>query len=341
MKPSLISRARESVRRARTNRFVGERTIVVFPTEDIQRNLDKLEDRGGGILLLKKGTHSVTADINCRSNVRIYGEGTGKTIINMGVKGFKGTGGVDYTTGTATFTQNSKTITGSSTVWLTNAEVGELITNTNEGNSREYEIASIISDTELTITQDYAEANDSGAAYLIDRHLHDLEFKDFSMNNCSTGFTFLRVRDWKLDTLHLRKGTGDGLSTTVTKRFVVVNCRFEDFDGKGVLITTTSNTDKQIIEDNLCRLNDGDGIELRCQNVVIRGNIFKDNGGLGINVDITGDNNLISENVCTGNTGGSITIDSGGNKNVIANNQFGESITDNGTGNILDSNIVT
>lgn len=67
-----------------------------------------------------------------------------------------------YSTGTVTKTQGSKTITGSGTSWLTNLDTGMLF---QFGSERVYQIASVDSNTQLTLRDAYQGSTAAGAAY--------------------------------------------------------------------------------------------------------------------------------------------------------------------------------
>lgn len=71
----------------------------------------------------------------------------------------------DYTTGTATFTQSSTTVTGSGTDWG-DEMIGRYITNTTDS-SVAYQITAVASATSLTIAEAYAETGGSGKSYKI------------------------------------------------------------------------------------------------------------------------------------------------------------------------------
>lgn len=70
-----------------------------------------------------------------------------------------------YKTGSVTVTAASATVTGSETVWLTYVSVGD--TFKIEGENAIYNIASVDSDTQITLTSAYAGATASGQSYQI------------------------------------------------------------------------------------------------------------------------------------------------------------------------------
>jgi hypothetical protein len=68
-----------------------------------------------------------------------------------------------YSTGTIAVTNGSATVTGTGTVWLSRARPGMLIRRS--GDSVSYTIASVASDTSLTLTTNYAGTTGSGLVY--------------------------------------------------------------------------------------------------------------------------------------------------------------------------------
>jgi len=85
-----------------------------------------------------------------------------------------------YSTGTVTASSGQKTITGSGTTWRQNVWVGCFIALTGSGSTKYYQIDSIVSDTELTVTDNLTDA-ESGASYSIYR-THQLDFANYKLN---------------------------------------------------------------------------------------------------------------------------------------------------------------
>ena len=69
-----------------------------------------------------------------------------------------------YTTGTVSVTNGSQTVTGSGTAWVANTKPGEAFRGPDD---RLYEIESVVSDTSLTLADEYLGANQSGQEYAI------------------------------------------------------------------------------------------------------------------------------------------------------------------------------
>lgn len=84
--------------------------------------------------------------------------------VDSGLLVWNGANKADYTTGTITTTINSKTVTGSSTVWLTNAEPGMyLLTSTGTYLGQ---VETVGTDTSITLKENVAQAV-SGVAYIL------------------------------------------------------------------------------------------------------------------------------------------------------------------------------
>ena len=72
-----------------------------------------------------------------------------------------------YSTGTASVTNGSATVTGSGTLWLANVSAGDSFTVAGDGVM--YDVASVDSDTQITLSAPYAGTTASGAVYTIAR----------------------------------------------------------------------------------------------------------------------------------------------------------------------------
>ena len=70
-----------------------------------------------------------------------------------------------YSTGTASVTNGSATVTGSGTLWLANVTAGDSFTVAGDGVM--YDVASVDSDTQVTLSMAYAGVTAAGAVYAI------------------------------------------------------------------------------------------------------------------------------------------------------------------------------
>lgn len=129
---------------------------------DIQRAVDKAENQGGGTVFIRNGTYIEEDDITLPDNISLVGESFGGVnIVFAGAFSIKATGLGLYTTGTVSTTKNSTTVTGSGTTWLSNLTDDHSIVI----NSAIYGIASVDSDTEITLESPYSAISDTGLAY--------------------------------------------------------------------------------------------------------------------------------------------------------------------------------
>jgi hypothetical protein len=72
-----------------------------------------------------------------------------------------------YSTGTATVTNGSPTVTGTNTLWLANVSAGDSFTVAGDGVM--YDVASVDSDTQITLSVNYAGVTAAGVVYTIAR----------------------------------------------------------------------------------------------------------------------------------------------------------------------------
>lgn len=73
---------------------------------------------------------------------------------------------VEYTTGTVAVTNNSTTVTGTDTLWNTNASAGDYFRIDTDGNEW-YRISTVVSDTSITLASVYRGSNKTGVKYTI------------------------------------------------------------------------------------------------------------------------------------------------------------------------------
>jgi len=93
-------------------------------------------------------------------------------------------------TGTAVFTNNSVTVTGTSTKFLNEVSPGDWITTT--GSSTWYVVQSVESDVSLTLTTKYAGTTTSSVAYLNGGKIGcTLTVADFTFSSVATAGTYL------------------------------------------------------------------------------------------------------------------------------------------------------
>lgn len=72
-----------------------------------------------------------------------------------------------YKTGTVAVTNGSQTVTGTGTSWLAEITVGDLFIVV--GDNVSYQVAAVVSDTEITLNANYAGTTGSALSYVIAR----------------------------------------------------------------------------------------------------------------------------------------------------------------------------
>ena len=97
-----------------------------------------------------------------------------------------------YKTGTATVTNNSPTVTGSGTLWLANVTAGDSFTVAGDGVM--YDVASVDSDTQVTLSMAYAGVTAAGAVYAIGTGFTVPDsFPEMSQGDIETATIFTRA----------------------------------------------------------------------------------------------------------------------------------------------------
>jgi hypothetical protein len=97
-----------------------------------------------------------------------------------------------YSTGTATVTNGSATVTGTNTLWLANVTAGDSFTVAGDGVM--YDVASVDSDTQVTLSVAYAGATASGVVYAIGTGFTVPDsFPEMSQGDIETATIFTRA----------------------------------------------------------------------------------------------------------------------------------------------------
>ena len=97
-----------------------------------------------------------------------------------------------YKTGTATVTNGSATVTGTNTLWLANVTAGNSFTVAGDGVM--YDVASVDSDTQITLSAPYAGTTASGVVYAIGTGFTVPDsFPEMSQGDIETATIFTRA----------------------------------------------------------------------------------------------------------------------------------------------------
>ena len=175
--------------RGRGGRSTGNRVSVVFPGDNIQKALDKVGDDGGGLVLLRKGTHILSTSLTVPSNVSLEGEGIGNTIIdfNAGAFQIKVQGTIRTTGGTGvSITEGSTTVTGvGGTTFLTDVAADDMIVITEPATGMLAEVASITNDTTLVLKKAWPYPSITDNDYTIFKSVSNVIIRNLTITNSS------------------------------------------------------------------------------------------------------------------------------------------------------------
>jgi len=279
---------------------VGQRNISVYPDEldGIQKAIDILATKGGGIVSVRAGTHYPTKDITLASRVSLHGEFRGGTIINFNSQSFqiKMVGSAPYSTGTVSITKGDVTVTGSSTSWLTNAAAGQEIML--EGVY--YLIAAVGSNTSITLAIPYAGTTLAGATYVLATTLKDSDIQQLAVYSSATyAIKVQYANNTRIDNCSIvgnggvidyddssQMATAEGDYVANGLGLSMTNIHYSAFKELGVLDTSASHA----------------LTVASCANITFADSFFLNSAGDGVNVTST---NNVSFHTCAfrGNTG--------------------------------------
>ena len=149
---------------------------------DIQKAIDRVDELGGGAILIKAGTYTLTTGITLKSKITLIGEDPETTIIdanstNSGISA-NGTAG-EYSTGTIDITNGSAVVTGSGTTWVGNVTTADKIVI----DGVIYDITSVDSDTQITLSKAYQGVTISSLSYFTASFLTKITLKNFTIQN--------------------------------------------------------------------------------------------------------------------------------------------------------------
>jgi hypothetical protein len=310
----------------------GQYLKVVSPGENIQEAIDALSATGGKVFL-KSGLYVVNYDIIIPSNVILEGNGMLVSVINFNSNNnsVKMIGSDQYSVGTVSITNGSMTLSSTTSSWLANITTNHSIKLENYW----YDIASVVGDGTLILTQAYNGNNLVGDSYdsaiLIDNaHIKNLMvvgsgtcgiFYNYTYN-CfienvlsvynagngvhikNSGYPFTKMN------FSLQNG-GDGIRFENVDHGILSNASFSNLNN-GI---TFDNVTKSVLNPFECRGNAGDGI-----------NINNSSGGwlvghcnynAGEGVEITSTNNLAISGFYENNASDGIKIASDSNYNIL------------------------
>lgn len=147
---------------------------------DIQKAIDTLSAKGGGVVLIRNGTYYETADIIVPDNVTLQGETSGAAIIDFQNLAYqvKVAGTIVYSTGTVAVNNKSTTVTGTGTAWDSSV-IGQYILLA----GRWFGISAVTDGTHLTIDSQFDGTSRSGDSTYIGTPAMNVLLSNFTVQN--------------------------------------------------------------------------------------------------------------------------------------------------------------
>ena len=335
---------------------IGGTIITINSSEDIQNNLDKVFSEGGGTVYLQPGTYLLDADINIPSGVVLEGVARDTVIIDCNNAYNINLSGTDvYEDGNVSITNGTTTVTGTSTVF-TSDMAGRYIWLQDFW----YEIASVTSDTELEITEDYegdtltndttyiisainispilkkVTIKNSTGSGIISNYSRELEIDDIYVTGCGVGIECNYIQYPRIYCSSLSNGKG-----AVLKYVVGYLINFSEFAystiGAGIEMEHCFNAS---FFNTSCESNAGDGLNMiNCTDTAFISSSFMFNSGNGIELESSCTDLQFVANSISYNDDDGLKLTATSDRNtvsstsIIENGGYGINIVDSGCEN--------
>ena len=199
---------------------LGGAIKVIDTDEDIQDAIDGLNAKGGGTLILKNGTYTLTDDITVPSNINIEGQNSESCILDFdsNAAGIVIEGTNTYSTGVASVNNWGTAVTGSGTTW-----VSEMVGRSMWLDGIWYPIAAVTDTTHLTIGLNYAGSIESNQSYMIATQKKDIFIGNLIIKGSATaGITCKYTEEVEIDDVNIQTST-KGLFGYLNTNFVFSN----------------------------------------------------------------------------------------------------------------------
>jgi len=314
----------------------GHQVIAVAISDNIQTAIEKVNNLGGGTVLLEGGIHKPNYNIVLYSNVALVGQEGGSTIIDFDNQAYQVQcfGTDTYATGTISIADGGATVTGVGTAWTTSMEGQSILLS-----GAWYLIATVGSATSITLDSTFSGTfNISADTYVIANYISRADIINITLQNStvSTGTVYYRYsyNCFMTQTNHLdstRGFTVQDSSFPIVRDNNVLNCgtgaywiqvgllTYEDF---GIIDSTT-----------------GDGMNMyKCSNYTFFNWVSTNNVGNGVTLDSCNDCGIFDFTV-NSNIGHGVEFINSNNIQIlnatISNNTDGIKLTSTSDHNIL------
>ncbi len=299
---------------------------VVAPSGGDYTSVKAALTAGKKTIFVRNGTHTISSDIGItQSGTVIIGESRNGVIIDCnnttyGIRAYGDT--ANYTAGTVSITFGSATVTGASTNWSGNVSDGEYIMLKGEW----YQIATVDSDTQLTLTRRYQGRALTNVSYKIAAMLSNLRLENLTlMNFCQDNRGVIEFH-WVIDSLiqNCRVKGNQNCGLLPHQNYGIYlreayNCKLhKNFCPDNIIAGIfLSHSDNNSLMANTCH-NNLDGISLdSSSNNTLAGNSCNNNQ-IGIFLDSSAHNNLSGNSCCYNADGIKFTNSSSNNTLAIS-----------------------
>lgn len=247
---------------------------------DIQVAVNYVDGEGGGVVLLRAGTYTLTANLTLPTGISLIGESFGTAVLVFaGPYGITATGTSAYSTGTIAVTRGSTSVVGTGTSWLANLTTSHKI----KIDGIPYSIASVDTNTTLTLSSKQFGQTQSGLAYLAAVFVERVKIENLVVvSAASTGITLTYTDLILINSTILSGCATSGIIVTNSARFTA---ELLVIDGSGSTGATFTNTDLINCTRMLCTNSTSHGVSMTdCNSVVFTSSPSNANGGSGFNV---------------------------------------------------------
>lgn len=293
---------------------------------------------------VRDGVYTETQDVMIPKDGSLIGESPDGTILNLsgGYEVGADGSGIDYSTGTISATNGSATVTGAGTLWQTaGVSAGDFIL-VGVGDKCWTMIASVDSETQITLSRVWRGQTTAGEAYEIKSLISGITVRDITLlnNTSGPGLSITNVFASRLQDVNV-VGCGQAatdpavlIQDTVDSFFqslIVIASEhhgieindsnantFDSFNVKGAnghgIQVTGANQDCTFNSGNICACDqNGFNVAGGSDETLINNCVISENVGIGVNVEAgTGDCHVRNTTI-RNNEGNGIDFDGGGN----------------------------
>lgn len=316
-------------------------------TGDFQGNdaVQKAINVGKTNISIRKGTYTLSADIDLLSGVSLYGEDKYDTIIDLNNDyKIKVLGNTPYTTGTITVVNGDATITGSGTSWSASLEVNDYIV----FNGNVYKITEVTDNTHLEVEIVYEGKAESGISYRAGTFKNNIYIENLTIQGQDVASTdqalyLYGVVNSSVNNIIIKNNDlayTQGLSLYYAFNNIIKNITVNNNGVSGIAFTNSDNNSVVNIDANNNGADGGIILTNSDENSFV--NIITNNNSIGLNLVSSNNNKFSNLNSANNTTGILISLSSNNkiNGSTIEKNDEHGIMIDRSSYNIINGNTV-